>query len=304
MNKKVYQTVIATKSNIVRMSYCIWIFVLSASITNEVRAICTPKPDCASIGYTETSCKTNYLACPFDNTKLKCMPCDSIYRYDCSGDNIISGVGSVCNGKYASCSCIAGAIFKNGSCVCDTSCTHIGNIMYSDSSCSSCKIANKIAVGVVAHWNGAKTYILSLERKSLFWSKDVVDIPDLENVSTDVLNDLDGWSNCQKVLNYYGTDSSDYAVGYCFNYAPDIWQDTRGQWFLPAQGELYQIVHKNWSSINSAFSILGISGIGGDWHWSSTEKGTSAWVVNAWRGSMYTYGKNSFNYPVNCVLVL
>jgi hypothetical protein len=51
-------------------------------------AECTPTPDCASIGYTETSCETDYLACPFDNTKLKCMPCDSTYRYNCVGENI------------------------------------------------------------------------------------------------------------------------------------------------------------------------------------------------------------------------
>ena len=52
-----------------------WIFVLSLIMTGEVKAACTPTPDCASIGYTETSCETDYLACPFDSTKLKCMPC-------------------------------------------------------------------------------------------------------------------------------------------------------------------------------------------------------------------------------------
>ena len=76
---------------------------------------CTPTPDCASIGYTETSCETDYLACPFDSTKLKCIPCDSSYRYDCSGDNITGGTGSACGGKYASCECSStDYVFNNG----------------------------------------------------------------------------------------------------------------------------------------------------------------------------------------------
>ena len=45
-------------------------------------AECTPTPDCASIGYTETSCEGDSLKCPFDITKMMCMPCDSSFRYD------------------------------------------------------------------------------------------------------------------------------------------------------------------------------------------------------------------------------
>ena len=47
-------------------------------------AECVPVPDCASIGYTETSCDGDSLKCPFDNTKLKCFPCDSSFRYACN----------------------------------------------------------------------------------------------------------------------------------------------------------------------------------------------------------------------------
>ena len=48
---------------------------------------CTPAPDCASIGYTETSCETISLKCPFDQTKLYCFPCDSSYQYTCDAIN-------------------------------------------------------------------------------------------------------------------------------------------------------------------------------------------------------------------------
>ena len=68
-------------------------------------AECTPTPDCASIGYTETSCETKALKCPFDTSKLFCLPCDTSFKYDCVGANITGGTGSACGGKYVSCEC-------------------------------------------------------------------------------------------------------------------------------------------------------------------------------------------------------
>ena len=133
----------------------LWIFVLNMSMTGEVKAACIQTPDCASIGYTETSCETDYLACPFDNTKLKCMPCDSSYRYDCIGDDFKSGDGSTCEGKYMSCVCKQkDYVFSNGKCVCDTSCK-VGHIVYSDRTCSACVLPNKPPVAFVVYnlWN-------------------------------------------------------------------------------------------------------------------------------------------------------
>ena len=72
-------------------------------MTGTAYAECTPAPDCVELGYTETSCNGGFVRCPFDINKLFCLPCDSSYKYDCSGDNITGGVGSVCNGKYIEC---------------------------------------------------------------------------------------------------------------------------------------------------------------------------------------------------------
>ena len=66
-------------------------------------AECTPAPDCASIGYTETSCEGDSLKCPFDTSKLFCVPCDSSFQYDCVGTYTIGGQGATCGEKYASC---------------------------------------------------------------------------------------------------------------------------------------------------------------------------------------------------------
>ena len=68
----------------------------------NAHAECTPTPDCASIGYTETSCEGDSLKCPFDISKLYCIPCDSSFKYTCDGTGEY-GIGDVCGGKYVSC---------------------------------------------------------------------------------------------------------------------------------------------------------------------------------------------------------
>ena len=80
------------------------IFFICTSMTSTVRAECVPYPDCASIGYTETSCETQAVKCPFDGSKLYCLPCDSKYQYTCNGVGEV-GEGAGCKGKYEVCGC-------------------------------------------------------------------------------------------------------------------------------------------------------------------------------------------------------
>ncbi len=82
----------------------------------NVYAECTPTPDCADMGYTETSCSGKFVRCPFDTSKLFCAPCDSSFKYDCNGVGQI-GVGNSCNGKYVSCSCLEDYELSDGICV-------------------------------------------------------------------------------------------------------------------------------------------------------------------------------------------
>jgi len=49
------------------------LITLGLLMANNVYAdTCIPKPDCADMGYTETSCNGGALKCPFDTTKLFC----------------------------------------------------------------------------------------------------------------------------------------------------------------------------------------------------------------------------------------
>ena len=114
----------------------------------SAQAECTPTPDCDAIGYTETSCEGDFVKCPFDTSKLFCIPCDSSFKYDCTGDNIVGGIGSACGGKYVSCECESGGVFNYGECPQPPDCT-VGMIYYSDKSCSTELDSTKTAIGII-----------------------------------------------------------------------------------------------------------------------------------------------------------
>ncbi|MBS4774157.1 MAG: hypothetical protein KHX55_07815 [Proteobacteria bacterium] len=53
---------------------------------------CTPSPDCVSLGYkvSASSCKGDFIACPFDTSKVACLEnapeCPSGYYKDCTAE--------------------------------------------------------------------------------------------------------------------------------------------------------------------------------------------------------------------------
>ena len=250
-----------------------------------VSAECVPVPDCASIGYTETSCDGDSLKCPFDTTKLYCPPCDSSFRYTCIGDNIKNPIGDSCNNKYAACECENRTTFVNGECLCDSSCDTIGNIYYSDGTCSSCNITDKTPIGIVAYHNATKHLIVSLEQIAMSWSSDQTDtdgntsivwnkdISALTNYSTvsAVLTDYNGFENTQFIVEVYGENATNVAAVYCYNYAPTGLEYSKGQWYLPALGELYAFLYYNISAINNGIAALGTATKLNGNYWSSSE---------------------------------
>ena len=116
-----------------------------------VNAQCVATQDCATLGYTETSCNGGKgVKCPFGN-KWACLPteaeickkngftesctgvgqfgsgkscaglydecsCASSYQYACTGTGYAGGTGSDCGGKYAQCTCASGYAWKDGAC--------------------------------------------------------------------------------------------------------------------------------------------------------------------------------------------
>ena len=298
-----------------------WIFVLSLIMTGEVKAACTPTPDCASIGYTETSCETDYLACPFDSTKLKCMPCDSSFKYSCTGENIKNPIGVACNNKYVACECEDRTTFVNGECIRDPLCDVVGNIMYSDGSCSENKLDNKTPVGIIAYKDDSKHLIISLETNiSLPWSttqKDAegnsiitysTDLAGLNNYSSQDLALSDSQATGKEqtliIVEAYGENATGVAAVYCYNYAPEGYEHTKGQWYLPATGELYDVVFNNNVNINKGFAALGMNSLNLSYYWSSSESARDrAWLVNSGYGDVYNFAKLA-SYAVSCLLAI
>jgi len=221
-----------------RMTIMMWILVSSLTMTNMVYAECTPTPDCASIGYTETSCEGDSLKCPFDISKLFCIPCDTSFKYDCFGDNITGGVGSACNGKYAACTCSGGGVFNNGSC--PQSCT-VGMIYYSDGSCSFENDSTKTAVGFVVKDNEliASNFVSTTFE---LWGSDIVGLANLS--AEDAQQDMDGKANTAAIVAELGTANTNNPVIYCYNYTGEM-SGTAGKWYLPAAGEIYEYVYNN-----------------------------------------------------------
>ncbi len=92
-----------------------------------VNAQCVATQDCATLGYTETSCNGGKgVKCPFGN-KWACLGaneeevrnklCQELgFTLTCTGTGYAGGAGSACGGKYIQCNCAEGYEWKNGSC--------------------------------------------------------------------------------------------------------------------------------------------------------------------------------------------
>ena len=90
-------------------------------------AQCVATQDCATLGYTETSCNGGKgVKCPFGN-KWACLgvneeECEKSFcnKYGftltCTGTGYAGGAGSACGGKYTFCTCSSGYEWKDGSC--------------------------------------------------------------------------------------------------------------------------------------------------------------------------------------------
>ncbi len=271
---------------------------------------CTPAPDCASIGYTETSCKGSFIRCPFDTSKLFCTPCDSSFQYDCIGDNITGGLGSACDEKYVSCECSSSEyLFSNGECLCiditPTDCI-VGAIYYANGLCSNELISCQNPVGVVVKDN---SLIMSLQQTWVYWSYGYSDITDLINIesTTTALNDYNGQSNTLSIVNTYGVnaDTSKNAAVFCYNYSPIGLETTKSMWYLPAVGELYYYIYQNYERISSTLiNKFGWGNLSVPF-WTSNEQSTHyAWQVNVSTGELMSKYKYEYSTIATCFLTI
>ena len=273
-----------------------YILISSMSMVGTVKAECTPTPDCASIGYTATSCEGGFVRCPFDTSKLFCVPCDTQYKYTCSGDNIIGGTGSPCNGKYISCECSGGGTFTNGEC--PQNC-EVGYIYYSDKSCSVDYDSSKTPIGVVVKKN---ELVMSKDRVVMSWSSAHTNTSLTDMSSYQAQADMNGKSNTAVIVAAHPSETiSNNAAIYCNKYTTT--GTSAGDWYLPAAGELYSYVYGNNNTLSSVYTgSLGWSSFS-SYFWSSSERSDGlAWFVYSGGGDVTSDNKRDDYYSVSCFL--
>ena len=235
-----------------------------------------------------------------------CAPCDD-YPYLESqipegyvkGDSCDSCDGMKYKTKVGECA--EGYEWKDESCKksCDNTCS-VGNILYSDHTCSSCKVSGKTPIGVVSYASGSTRLAINLVNMEMPWGGHGTDISGLTNYTSGstAKNDFSGKSNTSIIVSALG-DTSSYAAGYCYNFTTS--GTSKGYWYLPAQGELYASIVTNYSAVNSGLSAAGGTSVS-RYHWSSSEYSyATAWYVGAY-GGVSTYFKADSSFYVRCVL--
>ena len=240
-------------------------------IPNMTNAQCVATTDCATLGYTETSCPDGKgLKCPFGNTFVcpatEKSVCEKYgFKYTCTGTGYAGGMNQGCNSQYASCACDIGYEWKNNKCekrpgATLGTCTgyaqncKIGDFLNNDGTCTSDKISDKEPIGVVIAFKDNCGYAITAIPllSKVKWSTEYVDIPSLPNVTS--INDFDSCGNTQKIIQQ--GDSGKYPAAWAtVNYAPTAAPETKGKWCLPAAG-IFSEMKENLDTINRTITKI------------------------------------------------
>ena len=203
------------------------------------------------------------------------------------------GVGEACNGKYAECACKEGYNLVDGKCqfpwgTCSGAAANcsLGDILFSDGTCSANKVSGKTPIAVVVYKSGNCGQALALKSIGNYeWGGYGTDISTLPNLSqSQASQDFASCENSAKIR-AHGDSSIHPAVWAAYNYTTT---GTKvGDWCLPAAG-IFTSIYNNQSTINTGFSRAGGTKFTtSTYAWSSSEYDT-AW---AWHSAFnYSYG--------------
>ena len=163
---------------------------------------------------------------------------------------------------------------------------------------------NSKAVGVAVLSDNCKFVIAPTQNSdSPYWSKggayDSVSGVTTTTNSSVAKTDYKGVSNSSAIVSKYGA-STDYAAGWCQNFS--FKNGKKG--YLGSCGE-WQEAYNNKAEIDACMSLIGGTAIAtDDYHWTSTQYGSSlAWLLNWSGGHVDDYYKNN-NYRVRAFAAL
>ena len=212
-------------------------------------AACIPTPDCASLGYESSSSCEGGIKCPFGNA------------WNCTLVNKITEIEK---------------IIQEGGTSSDNKNCQIGNIYYSDKSCSVSLDSSKTPIGVVVYVDGqGHGQVMALKSIGSYkWGKydgDNTDIPTLTNYedSESASYDLNSCANTQKII---AAGKKEYYPAANAAHEYKTAGTNAGDWCLPAAG-VFTSIYNNKSVVNIGMTNAGGSQIGtSSEHWSSSER--------------------------------
>ena len=276
----------AEYNRMTRKTFPAALLITTALFSFDARAAteeCVEAPSCTDLGYTRTAdeCPDGSVKCPW-NTGLVFCECGKAYKYACEGDNETAGTDK-CGNYYAACDCDDGYIWKNGACVSSRPSCNIGDIFYTDNTCSADVVSGKTVLGIVVHnnnggiggqimapWpvdaNGNKT---SNNSAVIMWGGYGTDISSLPNYTSNssASKDYNSCGNTDKIV-AQGNASTYPAAWAARRYAPTT--DTAGKWCLPAGGIMINI-NNNLTTFKNAISKIGGIDVLRFTLWSSSE---------------------------------
>ena len=222
--------------------------VVGVMMIGNAWAQCVSTQDCATLGYTETSCPNGGVKCPFGN-KWACFPEPD---------------------KTAG--CIIGALYySDGTCSdkFESSKTLLGVVIYEKSV-------------------GQNGWIMTVKpiQTGIYWSTEYVDIRELGDFSSTPTDTQASCTNTN-IITAYGSSSKYPAAWAAKNYKPTGTPSGKS-WCLPSGGLLNNIYNSvNFAKVNAGITtaggtILGTVYNGGEDVWSSSEDTkSSAWSFYA-----------------------
>ena len=261
---------------------------------------CT-KEECSGM-YCKTGCQSGY---DWDAVTQSCTEqCASSYKYTCTGSYETGGSGDSCGGKYQSCTCTSGYEWKDGKCQevlkpewgkCNGSAKNcnIGDILYSDRTCSPQKISGKTPIAVVVYKSSDRNCAQAMALNSIGsykWGRYATDISTLQNLNYDseASRDLASCENTATII--AAGDKSTYPAAWAAHKYKTVGTEA-GNWCLPASG-IMNSIKNGIELINIGYGLVRGSKIEFDsYFWSSSEcrYGGAAWTFYL----SHTYGLDS-----------
>ena len=280
-------------------------------IPQTINAQCVATQDCATLGYTETSCSGGSgVKCPFGN-KWACFQtraeiekeiCTNLgYTLSCTGTGYASGVGKTCNGKYSECKCDDGYTWNDSSQKCEDATVNcvIGALYYADGTCSDKLESSKTLLGVVIYEKstGENGWIMTVKpiATGIAW--------DTGSYYSTGITDKAVSASCTNTQKLVNLGSRFAAANKANSYKPSGTPSGK-TWCLPSYDLLNNINNSvNLAKVNASITIAGGTILGNvyngyEYVWSSSENSSySAWEFGAGTsGSFFMYNGYGKNY--------